>query len=331
MVRDGREGESDRENDNLQGRSHFPLYSTPHPEWVHLECLRTWQRSVVLTQPTHPKYQTNIDAVCNVCLEPFTGVAAPRSRHEQVLEYVGGAEIARLVAPGNLLISTRESSRENLEIMAAHPEVRSRLATWTKAVFLMLSVEPAGPAKGSGGLVAVSTSQPLAGGPPSDARLSAAEQRRWAALSSTPPRGTLVRHYDGGPLERGAPIAVAHVPAAAAEPPRLRSLTARGVRRAPPSWVWGDFDAVVAVVQEAAGAAPTTINVVWGYGGWGGTQVLAEIGRGGWGLLSAPELVALRPDPSLELSWELDFEWSRVVAAAKLPPPSEYSARGRRR
>ena len=30
-------------------------------KWVHLECLRKWQKEVVLTQPTHPKYHTDID------------------------------------------------------------------------------------------------------------------------------------------------------------------------------------------------------------------------------------------------------------------------------
>ena len=59
-------------------------------EWVHLECLRAWQRAVVLAQPTHTGYQTNIDTVCNVCLEPFSGAGAPRSRHEQILEFMGG-------------------------------------------------------------------------------------------------------------------------------------------------------------------------------------------------------------------------------------------------
>ena len=68
-------------------------------EWVHLECLRTWQKSVVLTQPTHPKYQTDIHRVCNVCLEPFTGVGIPPSRHEQMVAYTG-AELAALILPG---------------------------------------------------------------------------------------------------------------------------------------------------------------------------------------------------------------------------------------
>jgi hypothetical protein len=37
-------------------------------------------------------------------------------------------EVAALVAPGNLLVSSRESSRGNLELMAKHPEVAGRLA-----------------------------------------------------------------------------------------------------------------------------------------------------------------------------------------------------------
>ena len=56
-------------------------------EWVHLECLRKWQKEVVLSQPTHPKYHTDIDKVCNICLEPFTGVGIPPSRHSQILKY----------------------------------------------------------------------------------------------------------------------------------------------------------------------------------------------------------------------------------------------------
>ena len=37
-------------------------------------------------------------------------------------------------------------------------------------------------------------------------------------------------------------------------------------------------------VGEDTNKTITKIHVVWGCGGWGGTQVLAEIARGGWGL-----------------------------------------------
>ena len=328
-----------------EGQLISPCMCRGSSEFLHLECLKTWQRSVVLAQPTHPKYQTSIDTVCNVCLEPFTGPGIATSRHEQILEYVGGAEIASLVAPGNLLVSTRESSRENVELMAAHPEIRARLTTWTKAVFLMLR---GGDGKG---LLAVSMSQPLAG-PPADARLGRDEARQWEALRTAPPAALRVRHWDGGPLGRSSPIAVAHLRAVAAAEPAPAWL--RGVERVPPSWVYGSFESVAGAVKAAATAAaastaaaaaaasaaaaaagsssppPVTINVVWGYGGWGETQVLAEIGRGGWGLVTYPGYLAQRPDAELDLEWEVDFEWSRTVAIARLPPPSEYSRSKRR-
>ena len=33
-------------------------------KWVHLDCLQQWQKSVLLIQPTHPRYQTAIDEIC---------------------------------------------------------------------------------------------------------------------------------------------------------------------------------------------------------------------------------------------------------------------------
>ena len=35
----------------------------------------------------------------------------------------------------------------------------------------------------------------------------------------------------------------------------------------------------------------------------------------------------MRPDPTLEMSWALDFAWERVVPLAKIAPKSEYSRR----
>ena len=142
-------------------------------EWLHLECLRTWQKTVVMEQPTHPKYHTKIDQVCNVCLEPFTGVGEAPDREAMMVRVhtfmyqpltflyqlstfmyhsemtdspfplscafivlsfslippnvpspfilqvsYTGAELAASVAPGNLLVTSRDSSREKLELMA---------------------------------------------------------------------------------------------------------------------------------------------------------------------------------------------------------------------
>lgn len=129
-------------------------------KWVHLSCLRAWQKEVLCTQSTHPKYQTSIDRVCNVCLEPFTGEGIPKSRYEQLITLTG-AGIAGLVVSGNLLVATRESSRQNLQLMAKHPEIADRLMAWTKSVFLI--VRATKDKAGRGSVIGVSMSQEIVG------------------------------------------------------------------------------------------------------------------------------------------------------------------------
>ena len=74
-----------------------------------------------------------------------------------------------------------------------------------------------------------------------------------------------------------------------------------------------------------------TINVVWGLGGWGFTQVLAETARGGWGMVPAADYLKIRPDAALEMDWCLDFEWSRIVPLARTAPQTDYHRQGRRK
>ena len=59
------------------------------------------------------------------------------------------------------------------------------------------------------------------------------------------------------------------------------------LREIPPGYVLGSWDAIEsrANMRHAKNQACTTINVVWGYAGWGRTQIFAEIARGGWGEL----------------------------------------------
>ena len=44
----------------------------------------------------------------------------------------------RVATARAVLVSTREGSRDNLELIAKHPEIKTRLMPWTKAVFLMV-------------------------------------------------------------------------------------------------------------------------------------------------------------------------------------------------
>ena len=104
----------------------------------------------------------------------------------------------------------------------------------------------------------------------------------------------------------------------------LSSLSAHNTRR------YGTFDAVASVVEQhhvgdSSAETTTKIHVIWGCGGWGGTQVLAEIARGGWGLCEVKDYLALRPDKEFPTDFGLDFDWSRIVQLSKVAPKSEYS------
>jgi hypothetical protein len=68
-------------------------------QYVHLQCLQQWQKSVLLSQSTHPDYQTKIDEICNVCGTPFRFKG--KTRRQQIMEYTG-AELAARIRPGNL-------------------------------------------------------------------------------------------------------------------------------------------------------------------------------------------------------------------------------------
>ena len=50
-------------------------------KWVHLSCLRRWQRMVLVSQPTHPQFYGDElrHQRCNTCKAPFS--CAPPSRH----------------------------------------------------------------------------------------------------------------------------------------------------------------------------------------------------------------------------------------------------------
>lgn len=68
------------------------IYSTPrtqHAQYVHLDCLRRWQRMVLVSQPTHPMfYEDDIrHHKCNVCMGEFT--CPPPTRAELMESFTG--------------------------------------------------------------------------------------------------------------------------------------------------------------------------------------------------------------------------------------------------
>ena len=78
-------------------------------KWVHLSCLRKWQRSVLVTQPTHPAYWERDERqyMCSVCKTPFT--IKPPSRQELMQGFTGD-ELAELLSVGCFIVVPHSTS-----------------------------------------------------------------------------------------------------------------------------------------------------------------------------------------------------------------------------
>lgn len=323
-----------------------PCSCTGSNQFVHLECLREWQKNVLLNENTHPKYRNNADCICQTCLQPFSGPGIPPSRHETILKYAGGEQISKLIAPGNLLVSSREKSLEYVQLMQAHPEVKKNLAPWTKAVFLIIQ-------SSKDHMLGVSVSAPLdspADAPGMSGLLNRAAWVLRTARGKT--RGIRYLCWNGGPVHGDVMLPVVHLPNA-----REVAAAARAANKdtkilfVPPFFLFSysleEMENVVAAQyaerkkkfealsaedeSDRAKAAPLediTINVCVGAAGWGATQILAEIARSGWSLCHQDDWLSIRPDPSMEVSWIDDFKWERIYPMSKLAPKTEYSKRG---
>jgi len=112
-------------------------------KYVHLSCLRWWQRTVLVAQPTHPNlYDMDTrQRICNVCKSEFT--CPPPSRSE-LLASVTGPELTALIDEGVMVASSRNFSQELESQLAVFPE--SLLGNivcrhWIKGVFLIVNVK----------------------------------------------------------------------------------------------------------------------------------------------------------------------------------------------
>eukprot|EP00929_Paragymnodinium_shiwhaense_P007221 TRINITY_DN111153_c0_g1_i1.p1 TRINITY_DN111153_c0_g1~~TRINITY_DN111153_c0_g1_i1.p1 ORF type:complete len:1203 (-),score=287.37 TRINITY_DN111153_c0_g1_i1:90-3698(-) len=201
-------------------------------KWVHLGCLRQWQKSVVLTQSTHPRYQTNIDEICNVCFQPFKGAYKPPSRHERMLEYTGD-ELPKLLQKGNLLVSSRHKSEKNMERMRNWPkDLQENIGHFSEAVYFIALFDKFDSSKRGGGPVLgvnlvrkieeplQETSRPILGGAGFGQEATAYPRREWRQkfegyiqtlqdFHIVSP--SCVEHFLGGPVEPAEAFAMVEI------------------------------------------------------------------------------------------------------------------------
>eukprot|EP00729_Bicosta_minor_P020968 gene20968-11071_t len=120
------------------GRDDGPLISpclcSGGQEFVHLDCLRRWQRMVLVSQPTHPMfYEDDVrHHKCNVCMGSFT--CAPPTRAE-LMESFTGPELAALIDVKSLIgshIAFSEELDRNMEgLPRMHPGWQN-MAHWNR-------------------------------------------------------------------------------------------------------------------------------------------------------------------------------------------------------
>ncbi|KAK3245884.1 hypothetical protein CYMTET_44567 [Cymbomonas tetramitiformis] len=111
-------------------------------KYVHLSCLRRWQRMVLVNQPTHPAfYEDDVrHHKCNVCLAAFT--CPPPTRHE-LMESFTGPEIGSLIDEGCIIGSHDVFSEEltrQLEEMPVMMRGMSSYEHWIDGAYLITGV-----------------------------------------------------------------------------------------------------------------------------------------------------------------------------------------------
>lgn len=114
-------------------------------KYVHLKCLRQWQRMVLVSQPTHPAfYDRDLrHQTCNVCKAEFA--CAPPERHELMASFTG-PEIAAHINAGRIIAASEAFSIElDRQLETMHPITRHRSSydNWIRGVYLITSVEEA--------------------------------------------------------------------------------------------------------------------------------------------------------------------------------------------
>jgi len=120
-----------------------PCKCTGGQKYVHLTCLRMWQRAVLISQPTHPDFYTSDSRqrVCNVCKSTFT--CRPPTRME-LMAWMTGPEIAALIEEGCIIGSAEDFSCElENQIAGLPPMVQNHglvCRNWIRGIFLIVKV-----------------------------------------------------------------------------------------------------------------------------------------------------------------------------------------------
>eukprot|EP00300_Choanocystis_sp_HF-7_P000308 c10254_g1_i2.p1 GENE.c10254_g1_i2~~c10254_g1_i2.p1 ORF type:complete len:333 (+),score=65.94 c10254_g1_i2:31-1029(+) len=272
-------------------------------KYVHVECLRKWQITIVVQQPSHPQARASANDLrhlnCGVCSQPFS---IPPPTQLEILRRVFG-DMDAMIESGGLLVSSRSSSRLiGALLQRVNTALYMRLNHWAWGVFLMTQVVRNDAEEDGGSVVAVNLAWPIETLPEPLAAVLEEQLGPNAVASDDPSRPQVnMSHFIGGPCTPLHPTALAIIPQS-----DLNSLGNSTVNLSP-CWndpeqpphesnsgplcaVWGEVAEVYNVAVESAtrnNLQTTTIKVFWGDARWNRAQLLSETARGSWGMCGA--------------------------------------------
>lgn len=252
-------------------------------KYIHLSCLRRWQRTVQLGSSNHPEDRGAEDRhlVCNVCKGTFN---LPPQDRGALLSDLAGAQPSD-VATGLLLVTKRSAGESlassSLDNLAIRAFLEAKAAHFRSAVYILTDISP-GAKDGSDVVLGVNLSRSLEA--PNIECLStdvAAEQ-----LDNAEAKGVELLWMNGGPVKPRHVHAMAlleRLPSPACDSEDGVQILFEGEGGA---WVaHGDLEEVLSVAcEDATLSGKGAVIFAWaGYAQWSRTQLLGEMARGSWG------------------------------------------------
>eukprot|EP00419_Tripos_fusus_P005153 CAMPEP_0172675068 /NCGR_PEP_ID=MMETSP1074-20121228/13071_1 /TAXON_ID=2916 /ORGANISM="Ceratium fusus, Strain PA161109" /LENGTH=439 /DNA_ID=CAMNT_0013492515 /DNA_START=50 /DNA_END=1370 /DNA_ORIENTATION=+ len=307
---------ADEDGDENLGELVSPCNCQGSQSYVHLSCLRRWQRSVQLSGSNHPDETAKEDRhlVCNVCKAEFN--LPPQDRTSMMSDLSGMRP--EQMGPGMLIVTKKADSdavSASVQLnLALRAFIESKAAHFHRAVYIISEVRPREEATPSPSnrmrTTSSSSSSPTAAGSDSDrngneviigvnlsrplevpdvSQLHGAEDER--VIQSYREQGVEVMWMNGGPVKPRTVTCLACVKHIKAEL-REAVFAKHGVElfmEGPIAVVHGPMRSMLACAAEEAQAAAAVseekiVVLAWaGFAQWSCTQLLGEIARGSWG------------------------------------------------
>mmetsp|Transcript_30046 Transcript_30046/g.54775 ORF Transcript_30046/g.54775 Transcript_30046/m.54775 type:complete len:430 (-) Transcript_30046:81-1370(-) len=281
---------------SAEGELVSPCDCVGSQKYVHLSCLRRWQRSVQLGAPNHPEEVRREDrhTRCGVCRARFNIPPQDRATMMADLAHVQPDD----VASGLLLITSKTSGELNSAVGATEINIlfrayiEAKAQHFRQAVYLLTEVAGTASPAGDDAVYGVNLCRALET-PDVSALEDAASEKE---IQKHRQQGVEVLWMNGGPVAPRRVTAIVCVRHMSNER-RMFFTTHRNlhtvIRGGTDCVFSGGMSEILAAAAEEAQASvaastgsskPRIVVLAWaGYAQWSRAQLLGELARGSWG------------------------------------------------